>query len=68
MMDIHVNGEPRTLATATTLAALVESLTGERAPRGVAVARNGEVVPRDAWETPVATGDAIEIVRAVEGG
>ena len=38
-------------------------------PRGIAVARNGEVVPRSAWAgTVVADGDRIEIVTAAAGG
>ena len=37
--------------------------------QGVAVARNDEIVPRATWATtPVADGDAIEIVRPVQGG
>lgn len=68
MITVQVNGEPRTLDTATPLASLVESWAGARIPGGIAVARNGEVVPRDAWHTPVTNGDEIEIVRAVQGG
>src|SRR5690606_33084454 len=43
-MNIILNGEPRTLASAMTVAALVEDLgyAGKR----VAVERNGEIVPR----------------------
>ncbi len=38
-------------------------------PRGVAVARNGVVVPRSRWsDEPVAAGDALEIVTAAAGG
>ncbi len=38
-------------------------------PRGVAVARNGEVVSKSAWETTVVgEGDRIEIVTAAAGG
>jgi sulfur carrier protein len=38
-------------------------------PRQVAVAVNGEVVPRDTWaEARVSDGDEVEIVRAVGGG
>jgi sulfur carrier protein len=36
---------------------------------GIAVAVNGEVVPRRGWPaTPVGEGDQIEIVTAVQGG
>ena len=38
-------------------------------PRGIAVARNGEVVRRSAWTTtPLERGDRVEIVTAVAGG
>jgi sulfur carrier protein len=38
-------------------------------PRGVAVARNGEVVPRSQWaQTPIGDGDRMEIVTAAAGG
>ncbi|WP_417233476.1 sulfur carrier protein ThiS [Arthrobacter sp.] len=38
-------------------------------PRGVAVAVNGEVVPRSAWAgTPLAAGDHVELLSAVQGG
>ena len=52
---------------ATTVAQLVSG----RAPdqRRVAVARNGEVVPRSAWATTeLAAGDAVEVLAAVAGG
>jgi sulfur carrier protein len=36
---------------------------------GIAVARQGEVVPRAAWDTtPVRDGDGIEVLTAVQGG
>ena len=35
----------------------------------VAVAINGEVLPRDSWaQTEIRPGDTVEIVRAVGGG
>jgi sulfur carrier protein len=38
-------------------------------PKGVAVARNGEVVPRSGWScTLLQPGDRIEIVSAAAGG
>ncbi|MCC5888386.1 MAG: sulfur carrier protein ThiS [Gammaproteobacteria bacterium] len=37
--------------------------------RGVAVAVNGEVVPRRDWpKTPLSPGDEVDIVGAVQGG
>lgn len=66
-MELIVNGEPQSLADATTVAALLESrgLAGKR----VAVERNGEIVPRGLHaDTPLAGGDRVEIVVAVGGG
>lgn len=66
-MDIIINGEPRPLTPATTVAALLEArgLAGKR----VAVERNGEIVPKSRHaETTLAAGDRIEIVVAVGGG
>jgi sulfur carrier protein len=38
-------------------------------PRGIAVARNEEVVPRSQWDRTVAEdGDRFEIVTAAQGG
>ncbi|WP_020520446.1 sulfur carrier protein ThiS [Catelliglobosispora koreensis] len=38
-------------------------------PRGVAVAVNGEVVPRSAWESHLlADGDSVEVLTAAQGG
>jgi sulfur carrier protein len=38
-------------------------------PAGVAAALNGEVVRRPDWpQTPLADGDEIEVVTAVQGG
>lgn len=62
---VRVNGEVRTLPLGTTLADLVPVEWA----RGVAVARNDEIVPRAQWAaTAVRKGDAIEIVRPVQGG
>ena len=65
---VWVNDERRAVA-ATDVRALLAELGYAPAARGVAVAKNGEVVPRSAWEaTPVAEDDRIEIVGAVQGG
>jgi sulfur carrier protein len=62
---IHVNGQSETLVA--TLAALLEKK--EIDARGIAIALNGSVVPRAAWrETRLKPGDAVEIVRARQGG
>jgi len=65
---IRVNGTEREVGGAT-VAELVAELGVPAAGRGVAVALDGEVVPRGAWEsTAVPDGAAVEIVTAVQGG
>jgi len=64
---ISVNGEATEMRPGTTVAELVAA---RGAPdRGVAVAIDGEVVPRTQWErTALADDAAVEIVMAVQGG
>ena len=68
-MNLHINGEERTIAAqgTLTLAALIESLAMK--PDRVAVELNREIVPRDRWpETHLKDGDRLEIVHFVGGG
>lgn len=66
------NGERVALADlppAPTVAALLEARWGAPRPAGVAVAVDGEVVPREAWATtPVRAGGVVDVVTAVQGG
>ncbi|MEV0717192.1 sulfur carrier protein ThiS [Asanoa sp. NPDC050611] len=65
-MTLTVNGEAVDLAPAVTVAELVAARTDQRR---IAVARNGEVVPRGEWATTtLAEGDEVEILAAVAGG
>ena len=68
-MRIELNGEPRELGGAPTLAdAVRESGAGDGA-RGVAVALDGEVVPRGEWEaTALREGQSVEVLAAIQGG
>jgi sulfur carrier protein len=66
---VLVNGDARELATGTTVAGIVASLPGVPEGRGVAVALDGEVVPRGRWDqTELTDGARIEVVVAVQGG
>lgn len=71
-IPLSVNGEETTAAEGVTVAELVrEKARGvrDRKGRGVAVAVNGEVVPRSGWESAVLhPGDRIELLDAVGGG
>jgi len=67
MLNLIINGEPRQFAVPLTVARLVEQMgyAGKR----IAVELNGEIVPKSRHaETPLASGDQIEIVVAVGGG
>ncbi|WP_110239517.1 sulfur carrier protein ThiS [Nocardioides gilvus] len=68
-MLITFNGQPREVPPGRLSALLVELLPASGCGAGVAVAVNGEVVPRSAqaecWLRP---GDVIDVVSAVPGG
>ncbi len=67
MIILTVNGESRTVNDGTSIIKLLETLDIEQ--RRVAVAINGEVVPRTEHEqTSLKDGDQVEIVRMVGGG
>ena len=64
---VIVNGEVRPIDPDTSVADLLRSL--DAGPRGIAVARNEEVVPRSAWaDTVITPDDRIEILDAAQGG
>jgi sulfur carrier protein len=66
-MIVTVNGEEHALPAEATVASLVEELSAPS--RGVAVAIDGEVVPRAAWPaTELRDGARIEVVAAIQGG
>ncbi len=69
MMKVRVNGEEKEFESPATLADLLRALALTPDTPGVALALNGQVIPRrQASETPIREGDQIEIVRAVQGG
>jgi sulfur carrier protein len=64
---LTVNGVSEPVAA--TVAALLASRDIAAEGRGVAVAVNGALVRRADWTTtPLAAGDVVEIVRAMQGG
>ncbi|HWM64588.1 MAG TPA: sulfur carrier protein ThiS [Solirubrobacterales bacterium] len=68
-MRIELNGEQRELAAEATLADAVRASGVENSARGVAVALDGEVVPRSEWAaTPLAEGHSVEVLAAIQGG
>jgi len=66
---IELNGEALELPEDATLDAAVRASGAGEGGRGVAVALDGEVVPRSEWErTPLRDGQAVEVLAAIQGG
>ncbi|HXH22959.1 MAG TPA: sulfur carrier protein ThiS [Dehalococcoidia bacterium] len=67
MITLTINGKQRELAEEMLLPQLLEQLGIDR--RLVAVAHNGDVIPRDRYDRVcLRNGDTVEIVRMVGGG
>ena len=65
---IFLNGEPREREGAT-IAELLADLGVENRARGVAVAVDGEIIPRAEWrERRVNEGERVEALSAMQGG
>ena len=68
-MIVELNGQTEQLPDDATVADAVKVVGVNGETRGVAVAVDGEVVRRADWvTTPLADRQAIEVVRAVQGG
>ena len=66
-IPVTVNGEPADLTDGATVADLVAGRSGGH--DRVAVARNGDVVPRSSWSaTALAPGDVLEVLAPTAGG
>jgi len=66
---VSLNGESREVGETATVAALVELLDVAEQARGVAVAVDGEVVPRGEWpRRALRDGARVEVLRAIGGG
>jgi sulfur carrier protein len=68
-VTVIVNGHPAQLAPGQTVAGLLAALGHPPGGPGIAVAVNGEVVPRSAWSTTgLDDNDRIEVLGASQGG
>jgi sulfur carrier protein len=68
-VEVRVNGEPRELPDGATVDTAVREAGAEQPSRGLAVAVDGEVVPRGEWAaTTLRDGQQVEVLRAVQGG
>ncbi|MDG9678626.1 sulfur carrier protein ThiS [Micromonospora sp. DH14] len=66
-MELTVNGAGRSVPAGASVADLVDDIVPH--PRGVAVAVNGEVVPRTGWPArTLRDGDRVEVLTAAQGG
>ena len=67
MIEIELNGAPHAVPALHDLQALIASL--DLAGKGIAVAVNREVVPRQQWPQRILQPqDRVDIVRAIGGG
>ena len=68
-MKISVSGETIEVENVSSINELLAKIGIESTKNGIAVARNGSIVPKARWEREaVNSGDVFEIVRASQGG
>ncbi len=68
-MIVELNGDRVELSDGASVADAVETAGANSGRRGVAVAVDGEVVPRSGWEgTNLRDGQKVEVVEAIQGG
>jgi sulfur carrier protein len=68
-MIVELNGERVELFDGASVADAVAVAGANSGRRGVAVAVDGEVVPRSGWEgTNLRDGQKVEVVEAIQGG
>ena len=68
-MRLTLNGEPRELGDGASVREAVAATGAASDARGLAVAVDGEVVPRGEWDAvELSEGQRVEIVQAVQGG
>jgi thiazole synthase len=68
-MTVELNGRPVELPDGATVATAIELSGTAPEGRGVAVAVDGDVVPRSEWDaTTLAEGQSVEVLAAIQGG
>jgi thiazole synthase len=68
-MNVEVNGEVVALTDGATVGSAIEASGAAAGQRGLAVAVDGEVVPRSEWDsTELREGQSIEVLAAIQGG
>jgi len=67
-MEITINNQTQSVAEGTTVQAIVFAQLGEK-QKGIAVAINNAVVPKQSWEqTFINPNDNILIIKVTQGG
>lgn len=68
-MRVVVNGEPMELPGGATVAEAAQAVGVHSGARGVAIAVDGEVIPRAMHEiVELGEGQRVEVVAAIQGG
>jgi len=68
-MRVVLNGEALDLRDGATVADAVDASGAPESRAGVAVAVDGEVVPRSRWsDDTLSEGQRVEVLQAVQGG
>ena len=68
-MNVFINGEETPAEDGASLEHLLAGLSISKDHKGIAVAVNNTVKPRDTWpDMTIQAGDRIHIIRAVQGG
>lgn len=69
MPTVELNGERVTLPEGATAADAARAAGAVAETRGVALALDGEVLPRGSWQaTALREGGRVEVLHAVQGG
>ena len=68
-MNIRLNGNTENLNSTTSLEGLIKIYLNGKEAKGIAVALNSAIVPKQKWnETELNENDEVEVVHAVQGG
>ena len=68
-MNIKLNGESAVINDSLNLNGFITGHLNKKEPKGIAVALNDMIIPKQKWEsTVIRENDSIEIVHAVQGG
>lgn len=68
-MNVTINGEPKELSVEAKVDEAISAAGHSGGTFGIAIALNGEVVPRSKWaETTLRDGDRVEVLVAAQGG